>query len=550
MKKRFAFCALASALAGCNAEYTLDEISAKAGTVGSPHALYIETQSGKPLNGTVTHKIRNRVLQSFKVENGRAVGAWKQFGPDGGLLVEGQLKAGVFVGTRKTWCPGKLANQLHEVLTEEAGRSSVQSYDCATGLQVGDSTFIAGSDVRIGAQRKWKVIDGEHKLTLLETFANDGSGKLEGLVEHYNYKGNLKDRATYKNGVLNGVLETWVTADGTTVPGTKVTYSAGKKNGPSETYFISGWPAGTVAEKGHYQDDRQVGVWIRYQFGEASVRDYDNPPNRTPMAERVQSAAVGNHLTLDGSMAFKDLEGFAYLLKSSGIDINQRLTTQDRPLITSAAESTYEYLVSEGADPMGRDAEGNTRLMSCLGALHFLNCSLGHMIMLTGKEDLKAQNAYGDTALSLFCRRTDKLPGRRSDGEQVQALFQALLNGSDVNARAYGGETALHACMAGRDLSFAQALAAAGANLDAVDINGTTALAATFLKNYPGEADGNRIRWSEERIRLVASYQGKANFTFDTPVPAFGKSLRQLVLENGDTASAMLIDSLAGTSRL
>ncbi|WP_416769376.1 hypothetical protein ACMGT0_19670 [Pseudomonas sp. RHF3.3-3] len=547
MKKRFSLCALALALAGCNAEYTFDEISAKAGRLGSPHALYIEPQSGQPLNGTVTHKVGDQLLLSFKVENGRAVGEWKQFDPSGALLVEGQLKAGVFVGTRKTWCTGTFSRQLHELLTEEGGRSAVQTYDCATGLQVGDSTSLAGSEVRVGAQRKWRVIEGEQKLTLLETFASDGSGKLDGRVEHYDYKGDLKDRATYQNGVLNGVLETWVDAQGTRVPRTKVTYSAGKKNGPSEIYFMRDWPAGTVEEKGHYQDDLQVGVWTRYQFGEATVRDYDNPPNRTPMAERVWRASGGDHLTPDGSMALKDLDGFAYLLKSSGIDINQRLTDQDRPLITSAAESAYDYLVAEGADPMGRDGEGNTRLMSCLGPLHFLNCSLGHMITLAGKEDLKAHNAYGDTALSLFCRRTEKLLRRRNTGDQIQELFQALLNGSDINAKAYGGETPLHACMAERDLSFAQALAAAGADLDATDLNGTTPLAAAFLKDYRERASGHTIRWSEDRIRVVASYQGKASFSFDTPVPVFGKSLRQLMLENGDTASAMLIDSLVGT---
>ncbi|QXI30721.1 hypothetical protein [Pseudomonas vanderleydeniana] len=549
MKKRFVLCVLASTLAGCKAEYNFDEVSAQAGTLGSPHALYVETRSGKLLNGTVTHKIGDRVLQSFKVENGRAVGEWKKFDRDGRLLVEGQLQAGVFVGARKTWCQGKFASQLDSLMTEEGGVRSEQSYDCATGLQIGDSTVIPGREVRVGEQREWRVIDGKQKLTLLETFASDGSDRLDGLVEHYDYKGELKDRATYRNGELEGVLETWVTADGTRVPADKVTYSAGRKNGPSETYFSHGWPAGTVAEKGNYKDDRQVGVWIWYQAGKASVRDYDNPPNRTPMAKQLWKAAHGDYRASDRNRAIRDLDGFAYLLKSSGIDINQRLTDEDRPLITTATDNAYDYLVSAGADPMGRDSEGNTRLMTCLTNLNVLNCGLEHMIMLAGKEDLKAHSVYGDTALSLFCRQADELKRRHGVGGREQALFQALLNGSDVNAKAYGGETALHACIAEHNLSFAEALAGAGANLDATDFKGTPALAAVFLENYRAGESSYRIRWSEERIRFVARYQGQSDFTFDTPVPAFGKTFRQLVLENGDTASAMLIDALVGTAK-
>ncbi|CAG8868744.1 hypothetical protein PS627_03126 [Pseudomonas fluorescens] len=186
--------------------------------------------------------------------------------------------------------------------------------------------------------------------------------------------------------------------------------------------------------------------------------------------------------------------------------------------------------------------------MTCLAGIDFPGCSLEHMIMLAGKEDLKEHNVYGYTPLALFCGRADQLHGRDRENPQAQALFQTLLKGSDVNAAAYGGETALHACMAQRKHVYAQALVAAGANLDAVDLDGTTPLAAAFMENYRGSAL-NRILWSEDVIRFVAGYQGKSQFTFDTPVPAFGKSVRQMVLENGDTATARLIDSLVGTAK-
>lgn len=555
MKKRFVLCALASALAGCNSEYNFDEVTSYTGTVGSPHALYLERKSGERLNGTVVHKVGDRVLQAFKVEDGKVVGEWKEFDQDGKLLVEGQLQDGAFVGPKKTWCKGEFAEHLDNVITLEGGRRSEQHYDCATGLQVSDSTEIPTVDfrkraIRVGTQREWKVIDGQQKLTLLETFASDGSGKLDGLVEHYDYQGTLKDRATYKAGELDGVRETWTSfTDGTSVPATKVEYSAGKKNGLYEVYFIRGWPAGTVSEKGSYKDDKQAGVWVNYQPGSAQVRDVDSPPDTSPMAMRLWDAAQGQARTSDWAKEIKDLDAFAYLLKSAGINVNQRLHYENKPLITVVADNAYDYLISVGADPMGRDINGNTRLMNCLAGSDYSSCSFAHMITLAGKEDLKAHNVYGDTALSVFCQKAGSLQRRRGAGQQPEALFQALLKGSDVNAKAYGGETALHACMAQRNHSYAEALVAAGADLNAADVDGTTPVAAAFFNSYNLAAAGQRVGWSENVIRFAASYQGKSDFTFDTPLAAFGKSIRQLVLENGDTASAMLIDSLVGTAK-
>lgn len=554
MKKRFVLCALAAALAGCNAEYSFDEVTTSSGAVGSPHALYLERKSGERLSGTVVHKVGERVLQSFKVEDGKVVGEWKAFDQDGRLLVEGQLKDGVFVGPKKTWCKGEHAEHLDSVDTLADGRLSTQRYDCASGLQISESTVIPSidprkRDVRVGEQRNWQVIDGEQKLTLRETFASDGSGKLDGPVEHYDYKGNLKDRGTYRNGELDGVYETWVSfTDGTTAQASKVTYSAGKTNGPAEHYFTQGWPAGTVEQKGEYKDGKQVGVWVSYRAGGVSVQDFSNPPDTSPMGMRLWQAAQGNFRNADWTRAIADLDGFAYLVKSSGIDINQRLNHTGRPLITMAADNAYDLLVAAGADPRATDLQGNTRLMSCLKPLDSADCGFEHLIMLAGKEDLKARNLYGETALAMFCRRADDIDKRRGAGEQPQALFQALLKGSDVNAKAYGGETPLHQCMTQRNHRYAQALVAAGADLDAADINGITPLAAAFVKFY--DVGSNRvIQWSPELIRFVASYQGKGNFSFDAPLPGFGKSLRQLVLENGDTASAMLIDSLVGTAK-
>lgn len=552
MKKRFALCVLVSALAGCNSEYNYDEITTSYGSLGTPDAHYVLIKSGEPLTGTVKPREGGQVLQPFKVEDGKVVGPWKAY-DDKGRLVEGQLQAGTFVGARKTWCPGQSPSHLQSVTTVENGRRTLQEYDCASGLQVRDSTILLADaarkrSARVGEQRTWQVINGEQTLILLETYANDGSDKLEGLVEHYNYKGVLIDRATYKQGALDGVLESWVTPDDkTSVPATKITYSAGKKNGPAETYFIRGWPAGTIAEKGDYKDDRKVGTWLRYSSGYVSVTDYDNRPNESPMAERLAQAARGESRTIGAERAVHDLDGFAYLQKSAGIDINQWLTSDSRPLITLAADNAYDYLISAGADPKRRDVQGNTRLMTCLAGIDFPGCSLEHMNMLAATEDLKEHNAYGYTPLALFCGRADALHGRDSENPQAQALFQTLLKGSDVNTSAYGGETPLHACMAQRNHRYAEALVAAGANLDAVDLDGTPALAAAFMERYRGPLSS--ILWTEDVVRFVAGYQGKSQFTFDTPVPAFGKSVRQMVLENGDTKTARLIDSLVGTSK-
>lgn len=557
MKKVFVLCALTLALAGCGkSEYSFEEITSYTNNVGSPYALYLERKSGGRLNGTVVQKVGDQVLQSFKVIDGKVVGEWKEFDQNGNLLVEGQMKDGAFVGPKKTWCKGEFSSHLDNVTTIEGDRHAEQRYDCASGLQVGDSTVIPSKDfrtasIRVGAQRQWQVIDGAQKLTLLETFASDGSGKLDGAVERYDYKGVLKERATYKNGQLEGLRETWwVMTDGSSRPASKINYSAGKKNGDSELYFSGGnWPVGTVEEKGSYKDDQQVGRWVHYAAGGAQVRDVDSPPNTSPMAMRLWDAAHGQIRSSDWTYEVKDLDAFAYLVKGSNIDVNQRLHYEDSPLITVAADNAYDYLVSIGADPMGRDIKGNTRLMNCLDGSGYTKCSFDHMITLAGKEDLKARNVYGDTSLSMFCQKADDFQRRRGAGQQPEALFKALLKGSEVNAVAYAGETPLHACMAQRNHAYAQALVAAGANLDAMDIDGTTPLAAAFFNAYNSAGTSHSISWSADQIKFVASFQGKSGFTFDTAVPSFGKSIRQIVLENGDTASAMLIDSLVGTAK-
>jgi antitoxin component YwqK of YwqJK toxin-antitoxin module len=557
MKKVFVLCALTSALAGCGkSEYSFEEVSNYTGNVGTPYGVYLERKSGERLNGTVVHKVGDQVLQSFKVTDGVVVGEWRELDQNGKLLVEGQLKNGAFVGPKKTWCKGEFASHLENVTTVYGDRHAEQRYDCASGLQTSDSTVIPGKDfrtanIRVGAQREWAVINGEQKLTLLETFASDGSGKLEGAVERYDYKGVLKERATYKNGQLDGVRETWWTmTDGSSRPASKESYNAGKKNGESEHYFSGGhWPVGTVEEKGSYAHDQQTGRWVRFTPGDVMVRDIDNPPDTSPMAMRLWDAAQGQIRSADWTNEVKDLDAFAYLVKGSHIDVNRRLHYEDSPLITVAADNVYDYLVSIGADPMGRDIKGNTRLMKCLDASSYTRCSVEHMVTLAGKEDLKAHNVYGDTALSLFCQKVDDLQRRRGAGQQSEALFKALLKGSEVNTVAYAGETPLHACMAQRNHTYAQALVAAGANLEARDIDGTTPLAAAFYESYDAAGTSHSITWSADRIKFVASFQGQSGFTFDSPVPLFGKSIRQIVLENGDTASAMLIDSLVGTAK-
>lgn len=556
MKKALVLCALTSALAGCGkSEYSFEEVTSYTDKVGSPYALYLDRKSGERLSGTVVHKVGDQVLQSFKVADGKVVGEWKEFDQNGKLLVEGQLKDGAFVGPKKTWCKGDLSTHLDNVSTVEGDRRALQSYDCASGLQVRDSLIIPSKDIRagsirVGPQREWAVINGEQKLTLLETFASDGSGKLDGAVERYDYKGVLKERATYKDGQLDGVRQTWWTmTDGTSRPASKVNYIAGKKNGDSEEYFSGGnWPAGTVEVKGSYKDDRESGLWLRYSVGGVQARNVDSPPDTSVMARRLVDASQGMIRSFDSVNEVKDLDAFAYLVKGSHIDINQRLNYDDSPLLTVAADNTYDYLVSIGADPMGRDIKGNTRLMKCLDGNGYPRCSLDHMIALAGKEDLKAHNLYGDTALSVFCDKADDLQRRRGAGPQLSLLFNALIKGSDVNAVAYAGETPLHACMEQRNHTYAQALVDAGANLDAKDINGTTPLAAAFFSGY-NAGPYHRVGWSADQIKFVAGFQGKSGFTFDTPVPLFGKSIRQIVLENGDTTSAMLIDSLVGSAK-
>jgi antitoxin component YwqK of YwqJK toxin-antitoxin module len=553
MKKLLLLSAIALALSGCGkSEYTFKEVSALNDRVGSPYGVYRVRETDKPANGTIVNKVGDVVLQSFKVEDGRVVGEWKEYDKDGKLLVEGNFKDGNFVGPKKDYCKGQNSQNLSNESIRETDRFSNHVYDCATGLQIKDTTLTLGdsrTSKRIGAQREWVILDGKQTLNLLETFAQDGSGKLDGPVEHYDYKGVMTDRATYKDGELYGLKEEWrVLTDGTPIPSSKVHYQAGKREGDAEYYFLGGvWPAGTVSEKGVFKGDKKIGNWVEYRAGSASVQDFDHLADESAMAERVMAMAQGTRY-FSGAKAneVEDLNALAYLIKGSQVDINRRLTLHNAPVITRAADNAYDYLLSVGADPMGRDINGNTRLMYCING-NELRCSVEHMIMLTAKEDLKAANEYGSTALTAFCDNASDLE-RNYGADKTLEVFHALIKGSDINARTYGKETPLHKCMAQRNHVYAQELVAAGADLNAKDVSGVTPVQMVFFSSYTLDSF-RRFGWTPDAIKFAASFQGKSDFSFDTPVSGFDKSIRQIVLESGDTKTAMLIDSLVGTAK-
>lgn len=553
MKKLLLLSAITVALSGCGkSEYTFNEVSALNDRVGSPYGVYRVRETDKPANGTIINKVGDVVLQSFNVEDGRVVGEWKEFDKDGKLLVEGNFKDGNFFGPKKDYCKGQNSQNVSSESILETDRYINHIYDCATGLQIRDTALTLGdsrTSKRIGAQREWVILDGKQTLNLLETFAQDGSGKLDGPVEHYDYKGVMIDRATYKDGELYGLKEEWrVLRDGTQISASKVNYQAGKREGDAEYYFLGGiWPAGTVAEKGMYKGDKKVGRWVSYNAGSAFVQDFDHQADDSAMASRVLEMAQGTrNIFTNKPNEVNDLNALAYLIKGSQVDINRRLTFRNTPVITLAADNAYDYLLSVGADPMGRDINGNTRLMYCIKG-NDRRCSAEHMIMLTTKEDLKATNAYGTTALIEFCDNAADLE-RNYGSDKTLAVFQALIKGSDINARTYGKETPLHKCMALKNHVYALELVAAGADLNVKDVLGTTPVQMVFYTSYSLD-NFRQFGWSSDVIKFAASFQGKSDFSFDTPVPGFDKTIRQIVLENGDTKTAMLIDSLVGTAK-
>ncbi|MDE2686611.1 MAG: ankyrin repeat domain-containing protein [Chloroflexota bacterium] len=191
------------------------------------------------------------------------------------------------------------------------------------------------------------------------------------------------------------------------------------------------------------------------------------------------------------------------LIRGARVDAKTRLIGQQTPLHWTVNRSEYQIrgeimklLLEHGANVEARDEYGNTPLHS-VGFLNIENLEeRGHPsfveILLNYGADIHARNDNGDTPLhrahkpeiakallnygaNVNERNEEGLTPLHRKGAEITLLL--LDYGADIEAQAYwSGLTPLHYAVIRRDLTAAEALLDSGANINAIDDIGQTAL--------------------------------------------------------------------------
>ncbi|HDS1736784.1 MULTISPECIES: ankyrin repeat domain-containing protein [Pseudomonas] len=536
--------AIALALTGCGG-YDADDLKTNSGSF-TPSSQYVERDSGKPASGAVTRTEDGVKTLEFSVDDGRVDGNWIARDKQGNVTEDLNLSAGQFTGTSTIFCKQDEAKGKPSVtVVVKGGQSTETQYDCASGFSLRQTVKVDAPGTpnhrrTTGEQKAWQVVDGKQVLRGVEHYAEDGSGKRDGLSEVYFASGQIGQRSHYKAGELDGRQEEYAQFnDGTSRLVQMNTYAAGKRDGDQARYFPAPWPEQTVKEAQVYANGDEVRL-TSFTFGKVHVYDRQAPSDNWTLIKQIkgQDGRLGNQVT--------DVEGLEYLLVNSKVDLNATLDNQGNAPIHYAADNAYELLIKLGADASKLALNGQNRLQRCL--TNEIGCSTEHVLKLAAEPSAKHADLYGSTPLHLLCR-SGKYMSFRANGSADEQLL-ALVANQDVNAKDYEGKTALHYCMK-KNPQFIDGLVAAGADLDAADSAGITPMQALFLRNSELEqisSMGYQVSWSPALVEQAGRLMAHSKFRFDAPFPGFEKGLKQVMIENGDAQSAMAADRLTPTA--
>lgn len=541
MHKLLLPCAIALAITGCGGSYDAKELKTANGGEFRPGAEYHEKDGGDLANGDVTRTVNGVKTLEFTVEDGRVEGTWIARDDEGNLTQELNLSAGEFTDTSTVYCSNAKGEKKPALTIEVASDVQTETtFDCASGLSVRQVVKVDAPGTpthrrTTGEQKAWEIVDGKQVLRGIERYANDGSGKLDGLSEVYFSSGAIGQRTEYKAGDKQGRSEEYrLQDDGTSRLMTVNTYAKGQRDGEQTRYFGMPWPAETVSERQLYENDSETLVTT---FTNGAARVYD----RRLMDENWTLINQLKGKTLGYADQVADLQGLEYLLSNSKVDLNAPVDQHGDTPILVAAENTYDLLIKLGADATKLALNGQNRLQRCM--TNELACSATHVLRLAAEPTAKSADLYGNTPLHLLCRSA-KYMGFREGGSADQQLFAALAPLQDVNAKDYQGKTALHYCMK-KNPQLIDGLVAAGADLDAADYAGITPMHALFLRGIDLEqiaSSGYQVGWSLALVEQAGQLMSKSKFRFDAPFPGFEQGLKHVMIENGDAQSAMAAD--------
>lgn len=216
---------------------------------------------------------------------------------------------------------------------------------------------------------------------------------------------------------------------------------------------------------------------------------------RIYMDARDSGLDVGNTALLDGARR-GDLAAVQSELLA-GADPDARDLLDATALGTAAAAGRADLaiaLIAAGADLDGADAEGLTPL---LHALRGWRLEVAQALLEGGADARRAESAFGHTALHLVAGRGQSgggFPIVDAGWRDVETLVSALAaGGADLDARDHCGNTALHYAVAGDQAELlTRLLLNWGAAADLPGDRDSTPLLLALVARQPGAAQALR----------------------------------------------------------
>lgn len=193
--------------------------------------------------------------------------------------------------------------------------------------------------------------------------------------------------------------------------------------------------------------------------------------------EKGDVSTVQSLLTPDADPNAKNKDGMPLLIIAATADYRN----EDRSAILRA-------LLGKGADVNAKDKDGNTALLEA----SFMGRTSDVVALLDNGADVNATNKHGYTALMLALQGIDvaeqkSLLGRRMASKQDYTVVVRSLsaNGANVNAKDNNGSTALIRAVQVGDAKITSLLIQNGADVNAKNNKGQTALMYAYAFAYP-----------------------------------------------------------------
>lgn len=219
-------------------------------------------------------------------------------------------------------------------------------------------------------------------------------------------------------------------------------------------------------------------VYLEYADGKASFESRYSADGSSADRRPVNRSADANPKTKSRIKVDTDLLNAStwghtstlYLLVSAGANINARATNGDTALLLAVAQGhaeTVEAALTLGADVNAKNNVGNTPLIEAVASGR---TDVVRAIMAR-KPDIKAKNVAGYSAIDLARRNR-----RRDLLRLLRRGTSTPLSASIGSLSSFGNFAAVHQAALAGDAERISALVANGADVNATDANGRTAL--------------------------------------------------------------------------